>query len=189
MLMQVINAQVVGNCMVCSPAAKIVYSTGMVGKSPLLMVQFLQRCQYRPLQEKSAKRCITPLPILSHAQQKTMMAGALSYHCIMHICMPAQLRALHRNAAYASRQVPCIPGQEAKKTCLGLRYCHGLQGDINDWLVAFCYFAGDTLWFVAVCFQMIEALNPGYDARVFEWQEAGCKVPKPRYPHRSSLTL
>ncbi len=56
-----------------------------------------------------------------------------------------------------------------------------MQGDVNDWLVTFCYFFGDTLWMVAVVFQMIEALNPGYDARVFEWQQAGCKGPKPKY--------
>lgn len=55
------------------------------------------------------------------------------------------------------------------------------QGDVNDWLVTFCYFFGDTLWQVAVIFQMVEALNPGYDARIFEWQQAGCKGPKPRY--------
>ena len=61
-----------------------------------------------------------------------------------------------------------------------------LQGDVNDWLVTFCYFFGDTLWLVAVIFQMVEALNPGYDARVFEWQQEGCKGSKPRYqnlPH------
>ena len=56
-----------------------------------------------------------------------------------------------------------------------------MQGDVNDWLVTFCYFFGDTLWMVAVVFQMIEALNPGYDARIFEWQQAGCKGPKPKY--------
>ncbi len=56
-----------------------------------------------------------------------------------------------------------------------------MQGDVNDWLVAFCYFFGNTLWMVAVIFQMVEALNPGYDARVFEWHQGGCKGPKPRY--------
>lgn len=55
-----------------------------------------------------------------------------------------------------------------------------LQGDLSDWLATFTYFLGDCLWQVAVIFQMIEALNPNFDARVFEWHENGCKGAKPK---------
>ena len=54
------------------------------------------------------------------------------------------------------------------------------QGDPFDWWVTFMYFVGDCLWFVATSFQIIEALNTGWDTRYFEWQRDGCKGPPPR---------
>ena len=47
-------------------------------------------------------------------------------------------------------------------------------------LVAFLYLLGNSFWFVAVCFQMIEALNVGYDVRLYEWEASGQQGPKPR---------
>ncbi|CAK0784815.1 hypothetical protein CVIRNUC_008019 [Coccomyxa viridis] len=55
------------------------------------------------------------------------------------------------------------------------------MGDPFDWWVTFMYFVGDCLWFVATSFQIIEALNTGWDTRYFEWQRDGCKGPPPRY--------
>ena len=90
---------------------------------------------------------------------------------------------LHTCGSFSSYMLLCV-GMRALLT-----WRAALQGDVNDWLVTFCYFFGDTLWMVAVIFQMVEALNPGYDARVFEWQQEGCKGPKPRCHNRHILLL
>lgn len=54
-------------------------------------------------------------------------------------------------------------------------------------LVSFLYLLGNSFWFVAVCFQMIEALNVGYDARVYEWEASNRQGPKPRSAAAGSL--
>ena len=40
---------------------------------------------------------------------------------------------------------------------------------------------GITAWQPAVAFQMIEAQNTGYDARVIDWEASGRQGPKPRW--------
>lgn len=47
-------------------------------------------------------------------------------------------------------------------------------------MVYFTYLWGNTFWQVAVVFQMIEALNPGFDERVFDWEMSGKQGPKPK---------
>ncbi|EIE18497.1 hypothetical protein COCSUDRAFT_60164 [Coccomyxa subellipsoidea C-169] len=47
--------------------------------------------------------------------------------------------------------------------------------------VSFTYLLGNALWFVATSFQIVEALNPGYDLKVVEWEAGGRMGPKPRY--------
>ena len=80
---------------------------------------------------------------------------------------PSVLHLEMRNIFY--RVLPGLKGVQ----CL-------LQGDPFDWWVTFMYFVGDCLWFVATSFQIIEALNTGWDTRYFEWQRDGCKGPPPR---------
>lgn len=55
------------------------------------------------------------------------------------------------------------------------------MGDPYDWWVNFTYMAGIIAWQPAVAFQMIEAQNTGYDARVIDWEASGRQGPKPRY--------
>ena len=46
--------------------------------------------------------------------------------------------------------------------------------------VSFAYLLGNSLWFVATSFQIVESLNPGYDQKVAEWEFGGRIGPKPR---------
>lgn len=47
-------------------------------------------------------------------------------------------------------------------------------------LVNFLYLLGDSFWAVAVICQCIEALNPGFDQRVFDWEMSGRQGPQPK---------
>lgn len=47
--------------------------------------------------------------------------------------------------------------------------------------MSFTYLLGNALWFVATSFQIVEALNPGYDQKVAEWEAGGKMGPKPKY--------